>query len=347
MTALGLLGFELLRPTYAALLGCLPVVLFLGFFALRARRRGLRELVDERHARRFLPDFSVTRARLRVAFACGALLFLGVSMLGPVRGFTLREVERKGLDLVVCLDTSRSMLVRDKKPNRLERAKDQIRLLPDKPGNDRAALLAFSGDVRREAPLTRDRRTMRWFLDLAKPEDNQQGGTDIGAALEAALELFDGRTGAHEAIILLTDGEDLQARGLEVAREAATRGIRVYVVGMGTRIGGKIPSGRAGFVKDENGEEVVSSLDGTTLEAIALATDAAYLSIEDHPLPLDEIYEKRISRLEGRSLENGKERIPHDRYQWPLVLALACMLGETAMRERRAGRRPRAAQRSR
>ena len=332
----GFLGFEILRPTYTVLLAFVPLLLVLGFMALAARRRGLRQIVHERHATRFLPGYSVTRARLRVLFACAAVLFLGLSMLGPVRGFTLREVERKGLDLVVCLDTSRSMLVEDKKPNRLERAKDQIRLLLDKLGNDRAALLAFSGDVRREAPLTRDRQTMRWFLDSASPSDNLEGGTDLGGALEAALELFDGRTGAHEAIILLTDGEDLQERGLEVAEEAAKRGIRIYVVGMGTRSGGKIPTDRGGFVRDEDGQEVVSALDGTTLEAIAAATDGAYLSIEDHPLPLEEIYQKRISHLEGRSLENGKERIPHDRYQWPLVLALLCMLGETSLRERRS-----------
>jgi Ca-activated chloride channel family protein len=335
----GWLGFEILHPAWAAVLLAVPLVLALGWWGLRARARARLALVSQRQLVRFLPLFSENRARLRVALAGAGALFLALALLGPVRGFTLRDVQRKGLDLVLCLDTSRSMLVQDIKPDRLTRAKREINGLLAVLEGDRAALLSFAGDVRDVAPLTHDRETLALFVDAQSPEDNLRGGTDIGAVLEQALALFDGRTGAHEAIVLLTDGEDLEGRGLAVARKAQERGIHVYVVGMGTLLGGKIPDGR-GFLRDEQGQEVVSALDGKSLQQIAELTGGAYLSAEGAAFPLQEIYEKRIAKLETRELFAGKERIPHDRYQWPLVLGALSLLGASGLRERRA-REPR------
>ncbi|MBK7874541.1 MAG: VWA domain-containing protein [Planctomycetes bacterium] len=331
-----LLGFDLLRPAWSIALVAAPVVLLLGFLGLAARARARAKLVSARHAPRFLPRYSDNRARLRVVFGTLALLFLALGLIGPVRGYTLRDVQRKGLDLVVCVDTSRSMLVQDVKPDRLTRAKREVVGLLEKLRGDRAALLAFAGDVREVAPLTHDRATLAAFVNALNTDENLRGGTDLGVALEKALSLFDGRTGAHEAIVLLTDGEDLEKRGLEVAKTAKERGIRVYVVGMGTQEGAKIPDeGGRGFVKDETGREVVSALDGTSLAEIANLTGGAYLSVQNSPIPLEELFDKRIARLEGRDLVAGKERIPHDRFQWALVAALAFLLAEFALRERR------------
>ncbi|HEV8113750.1 MAG TPA: VWA domain-containing protein [Planctomycetota bacterium] len=329
------LGFDLLRPGLLAAAVAGPVVLGLGWIGLRARARDRARLVDVSQLFRFLPRFSENRARLRVVLGATAALLLGFALVGPVRGYTLREVRRRGLDLVLCVDTSRSMLVQDLKPDRLTRARREVVGLLDKLRGDRAAILAFAGDVRDVAPLTHDRATLKAFAMTLNPEDNLRGGTDIGGVLEHALSLFDGRTGAHEAIVVITDGEDLEAHGLEIARKAHEKGIHVYLVGMGTQEGGKIPDGAHGFVKDENGKEVVSKMDGQSLEAIAEATGGAYLAAEASPTPLEELYEKRISKLEGRELFAGKERIPHDRFQWPLVVAAACLLAEAGLRERR------------
>jgi Ca-activated chloride channel family protein len=337
----GELGFSWLRPEAAAWLLAAPALLAAGLWSLGARRRAVARLVEARHLARFVPGHSRGRAAARALLSAGGALFLALALLGPVRGYSLREVERKGLDLVVCLDTSRSMLVEDLRPNRLERAKREVLGLLDRLRGDRVALLAFAGDVRTVAPLTHDRTTLGVFLRTLTPEDNLVGGTNLGAALGTALELFDGRTGASEAIVLLTDGEDLEGEGLAVAQTAAERGIRVYVVGMGTVEGGKIADGARGFVRDESGAEVVSALDDRTLEAIADATGGAYLSASRSALPLEELYEKRISRLETRALWAGRERIPHDRYQWPLALGLACLLGLASLREGRRADGPR------
>jgi Ca-activated chloride channel family protein len=330
-------GVEVLYPHAAWALLLVPIVLAFALWGLRRRAHDRNLLVAPRLQSRFFAGFSSHRAIARVVLASVAVAMIALALIGPVSGFTLREVQRRGLDIVICVDTSRSMLVQDLKKNRLERAQREVRGLLDKLQGDRAALLAFSGDVREVAPLTHDRKTLEIFVGTLNPEENTRGGTDIGGVLERALELFDGRTGAHEAVVLLTDGEDLEGRGLEVARKARERNIKVYVIGMATAEGGKIPDGAQGFVRDESGKEVVSRLGRESLTAIAEETGGAFLAADSSPTPLEEMYAKRISQLEGRELFAGKERIPHDRYQWPLAVAAACMLVEAAMRERRGG----------
>ncbi|MFM7281066.1 MAG: vWA domain-containing protein, partial [Planctomycetia bacterium] len=206
MSGLALLGFEWLRLQWLPALAVVSLVALLVLYGLRARRLERENLVAPRHQARFFRNFSPNRARLRAWLAISALLFAVLALLGPVRGYTLREVRRKGLDLALCMDTSRSMLVEDVRPNRLQRAQREVAGLLDRLEGDRAALLAFSGDVREVAPLTHDRNTLKSFAATLSPEDNLRGGTDIGAAIARALELFDGRSGAHEAIVILTDG---------------------------------------------------------------------------------------------------------------------------------------------
>ena len=329
-------GLTLLRPALLAVaLVALPLLL-IGLWGRAARRRERAALGAPRHGARFLPGHSEGRSLLRLVLAALALLFIGVSLAGPVRGWTMRNVSRRGLDLVVCIDTSRSMLVRDIRPDRLSRAIREVSGLIDRLAGDRVALIAFSGDAREVAPLTHDRTTLKELLKRVSPADNLKGGTDLGAALSAALAMFDGRTGAHEAVVLLTDGEDLTGNGLQVAETAAEQGIRVYVVGMGTEQGGKIPVTEGGterFLADDEGAEIVSALSGSGLEEIARATGGEYLAATRSAAPLEELYQMRISRLDGRTID-GVEWVPHDRYQWALVLALLCMLVEAGLRER-------------
>jgi Ca-activated chloride channel family protein len=339
MFAVNLLGFDLLRPAQAAWLASALVLALAAIWGLRMRRREREQLVAPRHALRFLPGFSPARAIVRVILASAAAALIAFALTGPVRGYTEKSVQRKGLDLVVCIDTSRSMLVRDLRPDRLTRAKREVAGLIDQLHGDRVALVAFAGDARDVAPLTHDRTTLRALLDRVTPDDNTVGGTDLGVALGHALEMFDGRSGAHEAIVMLTDGEDLGGTGLEVAKKAAEKGIRIYVVGMATEAGGKIPltdkSGAEHFVADESGAEVLSALGGTSLAQIAAATGGDFLPATRSATPLEEIYKQRITKLEGRELDSGVEYVPHDRFQWFLVLAICCMLAEGVMRERK------------
>lgn len=340
-----MIGFDLLRPHLGWLFLLQLAVIVVAFLGMAWRRRELAALVAPERIARLVPGHSRTRSWARIFFFTAAALLLAVTALGPVRGYALREAVQRGVDLVVCIDTSQSMLARDLRPSRLERAKREVRGMLDRLRGDRVALIAFAGDAHEVAPLTHDRRTLASLLDYVSPEDNRLGGTDLAAALAAAIGMFDGRSGAHEAVVLLTDGEDLEGRAAEKAEEARARGIRVYVVGVGTAAGSKIPmtlpDGRQAFLRGPDGQEVVSRLEGHTLSELARVTGGDYLSAEQAATPLEELYVKRISELEGRELQSGKRRIPHDRYQWFLALAVGCMLAEAGLRERsgRARRR--------
>lgn len=337
VAVIAILGFDWVRPGHWPWLLSVLGFLAFGLLAYGSRVRARSALADERHWHRLFPRFSRNRAVTRVGLAAAAAGLLLTSFLGPVRGYTWVDVERKGLDLVLCVDTSRSMLVQDMGggQSRLDRAKLEIRLLLEKLKGDRVAIVGFSGDARDESPLTRDLGAVRHFLNQLSPYDNKVGGTNLGLALEHGLSLFDGRTGSHEAIVLVTDGEDLEQRGLEVAREAKNRGIKVFVIGMGSPDGGKIPvSGTSTFVRDRDGHEVIPKLDSATLEDIAKVTGGAYVS-GTTPLALEKMYDRYIAAMEGRSYDSGREEIPHDRYQWPLFLAILCMFAEVVLSERR------------
>jgi len=343
----GAFGLEWLRPAWWPALLALPLVLLACLWVRQRRRAALAAACDARFAERLGAEVDARTPARRALLGGLAALGLALALLGPARGATTRTVELRGLDIVVCLDTSRSMLARDLRPDRLGRARREIEGLLEVLREDRVALLAFSGDARQVAPLTRDRQALRGLLASVDPLDNRVGGTNLGGAIESALQLFDGRSGAHEAIVLLTDGEDLEGRGAAAAEEARARGIRIYVVGLGSAEGSKIPlpidEGTEGFLRDRGGQEVVSALQDESLRRIASLTEGAYLSTSESPTPLEDLYRARLARLDGRASQGGVQRVPHDRYQVPLALgALALALELASSARARRGKRGRA-----
>ena len=301
----------------------LPVAV--GLWAWRSHSLGRKQLAGFLHARQRAARLAGNRSGIgtwRLVLGVAGLLLLTVALLGPTHGSSLMPVQRRGVDIVVCLDTSRSMLAQDVGENRLQEAKKELTGLMEVLTGDRMALIAFAGDVRQVAPLTRDMQTLAWFMESLGPEDNRLGGTDLGGAIDEALELFDGRSGSHEAILLVTDGEDLEGYGLEAAQRASENGIRVYVLGMGTLGGAKVPAEQGGWVQDENGMDVITRLESSTLEALAGETGGLYIQAEGTVLPLEQLYTRGFSRLEGRKYEQGMEEIASDRYQWPLLFGL-------------------------
>lgn len=352
------LGVDWLRTDYVPLAFCALVPIVCGAWVTRRRFAALREICEPRHLGRLFPGLArragskdplrwlARRSFVRMALGAVCVLATALALLGPVRGFTLVPVERRQIDVVLALDTSRSMLVEDVAPNRLERAKVEIGALLDAMQGERFALIGFAGSARDVTPLTRDLETARYFLERLSPEDNRKGGTDLGAALRLALERFEDASGANEAIVLVTDGEDLSGEGLEAAKVAAERGIRVHVLGMGTEGGGKIPDGQGGFIVDPEAEggaaEVVSKLEPSSLREIAESTGGIYLAAKGRVLPLEELYQRAIEPMEGRDIVDGKERVPLDRFQWPLALAILALVIEGALRDTRE-RAPRGA----
>lgn len=334
-------AFEFLRPQ---LVWSVLVALVVAGFALRAvgaRRAALARLVHGSAPHLWLPS----RSHLRWILACGAICLGALALCGPTFGFSERPRIQRGIDLVICFDTSRSMLARDVRPTRFERAQREIGQLLEELDGNRASLVAFGGDARRVAPLSRDGAALEQLLDAVTTKDTRVGGTDLGRAIDFALELFEERSGKHEAIVLVTDGEDLTGEGLAAAERAAERGIRVFVVGIGTTQGAKIPvvdlDGDEHFLRGPDGDEVVSRLVDETLERLALATDGAYTSTERSGSPLLDLYRGPIRAVERRESMGGTARVPHDRYQWPLLVAVLFVTIESALRERRRSQQDR------
>lgn len=237
-------------------------------------------------------------------------------------------MKRKSLDIVFILDVSKSMLAQDIKPSRLNRAKLEISSFIDRLRDDRVGICAFAGDAYVFCPLTMDYSTAKLFLEIMSPETMPKPGTNIGAAIRKAMDTFGEEEQKYKVCILITDGENLTGDPLEIANEAAQKGIRIYTVGLGTSAGEPIPEydeygNVQGYKRDDEENIVMSKLDEIILGRIALITNAKYVRASEK-LGLDKIY-SAISRLTRRELEAQLSVHYEDRFQYPLGLAILCL----------------------
>jgi len=329
---------SLLRPEALPILLLAPLV-GLTLWALdRGRARRLARAVGPRAAA-LAADLSGGRRRLQRVLFASALLLALLAMLQPVWGDATREVEQRGVDILVCLDVSRSMLARDLAPSRLVRARREIAALAERASGDRLGLVVFAGQAHLAVPLTRDRDSFRELSELADPLSVERGGSDLGAALETALEALKGQTGEHEALVLLTDGEDLEARGLRAAQSCRERNVAVHCVGFGSTIGAKIPvparGGGETFLRDRAGVDVVSTMDATTLRRIADVTGGDFVDAHARTRPLRELYERRILPMARKAFEREERRAKENRFQWPLLAAFLLWILVSCLGDRR------------
>jgi Ca-activated chloride channel family protein len=257
-------------------------------------------------------------------------VFTILALARPQWGYEMREVKREGLDILIVLDTSRSMLAADVKPDRLERAKLAIRdFLKDLHG-DRVGLVAFAGDAFLVCPMTVDYRGFLLSLDDVDTRTIPRGGTNIGKALETAITQYTGIPSKYKAVILITDGENLEGDPAPIIKEARKAGIKIYCVGIGTREGDLIKAkvlGQNTYVKDENGNIVKSRLNEPLLQTIALKTGGIYVRAGAAEFGLDVIY-KQLAKLDKREVDGQLSKKYFERFQLPLGLALLFLLLE-------------------
>ncbi|MBT7854524.1 MAG: VWA domain-containing protein [Opitutae bacterium] len=271
---------------------------------------------------------------LVVVLACLALA-------RPQLGHTYREEKRRGIDFIIALDVSRSMLAEDIKPNRLQRAKFAILDLLDRTEGDRVALLAFAGSAFLQCPLTLDYDAFRQTLDSVDTGLLATQGTDIAGAILEAQGSF-AEDDHQKVLVMISDGEDLEAEGILQARKAGEAGITIYTVGVGSPDGELIPFTSAGGVKDwlrdPQGELVRTKLDETALRQIAVATDGAYVPLGASGQGLNYVYEHGLSLVPEEEREAHLRKLPTERYQWPLALAVLFLLVEMLLGTRRVAR---------
>ena len=320
------------------LLLLLPLLVAFFAWALLARRRALLRFARWPLAQKLTRDLSRGRQLWKYGLLGLGTFFLILALTGPQLGAKLDMAERKGVDVMVILDVSRSMRAEDVKPSRLERAKHQIRGLLDLLQGDRVGLVVFAGKAFVQCPLTTDYGALEMFLNILDAGSISAQGTAIGDALRLAVRTFDPGDLQHEAVIIFTDGEDHKGQPLEAAREAADRGVRVFAIGLGTPDGELIPEadegGGVSYHKDEAGNYVKTRLDEGTLQAVALETDGDYYRSTLGGAELNAI-STQIAQMDQKEIGSTRFTRYEERFQWPLILALGCFLAEAFLGDAR------------
>ncbi|MBI2340527.1 MAG: VWA domain-containing protein [Deltaproteobacteria bacterium] len=285
-----------------------------------------------------MPGFRPARRIFKAVLVVLGIFFVCTALLRPQWGYTLREVKRKGIDLYVLVDTSDSMMAEDISPNRMERAKRELVDLMKYLHGDRIGLIAFAGRPFVACPLTTDYEAFGLFLDTLDTDLIPVQGTDISGAVETALNSFPPDAQRSKAIILITDGEDTRGGMAQAAQKAKEGEVRIFVIGMGSEKGAPIPLREgSGFKKDKNGGVVISRLDESSLQQLALATGGSYVRSVTGDLDLEQIYLKGIKEvLEARELKSESKIVGEERFQLPLLLALLLLLLEPFVGETKA-----------
>jgi Ca-activated chloride channel family protein len=265
--------------------------------------------------------------------------FLFVAMSRPQWGYTWQEVHRRGIDIMIALDTSKSMLADDVSPNRLERAKLAVTDLAQQLRGDRIGLIAFAGDSFLQCPLTLDENAFLRSLQSLDTTIIPLGGSDLASAIREAEQALESQDHNAKILILITDGEDLGGNAVAAARDAAARGLQIFTVGVGSAEGTPIPvpnaAGGVEFVKDDNGAVVKSQLDEKTLQEIAEVSGGKYEPLGKRGEGLEKIYQEDLATMPERDLSSRQRQVPTERFQLALAAALACFILEMLLRDRR------------
>ena len=303
------------------------------------RRRGILQQFAQEPLLKEIAARHSPRRQVVKNILLAAVFFLSITALArPQWGFEWQEIKRQGLDIVVAMDTSKSMLTQDVKPNRLERTKLAVQDLVKKLDGDRIGLIAFAGEAFWMCPLTVDYSGFLLSLNDLDVHAIPRGGTNIARAIEEALQVFDKTQGQHKALIIVTDGDNLEGDPAAAARKAKDKGIKIFTVGIGTREGELIQieneAGQKEFLKDTQGNFVKSRLNEKLLEDIALAGEGAYVRSSGAQFGLDLIYEKELSKLEKREIEAKMEKKYHEHFQIPLFFAVILLIAETCLTTR-------------
>lgn len=315
------------------LLIAVPVLAAVYALAARRRKRLVARFGNPELVRSLMPDFSRGRIRLKAVLFITAFALLALAAARPQFGSKLREEKSRGVEMMLAVDVSNSMLAEDFEPNRLERTKHAIGRLFDGLQQERVGLVVFAGEPKVQLPITSDYRMAQAFAKRISPSLVGEQGTAIGKALQQAMLAFSSQSEKSRVIVLITDGENHEDDALEAARMAKEQGIRIYTIGIGTPEGAPIRIG-GDFVKDERGEMVVSKLDERTLEQIASITDGAYVRATKQSIGLDEIV-KSINDMEKSDLSTVRFEEYNEQYQYLVAAALLLLLLETSVLSRR------------
>jgi len=327
-------------PHWLWALAVLPVLIALVVAGEHRRAELLGKLVAARLQPRLAGNVSVAKRRLRVFFALLALALAILALARPQWGFTWEEAKRKGRDVIIAIDTSRSMLADDIKPNRLSRAKLAAEDLIAELSGDRAGVVAFAGTAFLQAPLTVDYSAVLGSLKEIDTQIIPQGGSNLEGALRSAREAFGKGESENRALVIFSDGEELDA-DVKSALEELDGKVRIFCVGIGTSEGALIPvrtRGRLEFVQDDTGTPVRTKLDEKRLRTVAEATGGFYVRLQTGRPEMQHIVHDGLGKMTEHDIDARLARRPIERFQWPLGASLVALMVAMMIGDRRRAR---------
>lgn len=275
--------FRFEDPIYLYLLILIPILVLMQFWMVYQQKKRLRRFGDINLVRELMPNVSRHRPRVKFILLIAALALMIVMLARPQMGTKINHEKRTGIETIIAMDISNSMLAEDVAPSRLDRAKMMVENLVDHFTNDKIGLIVFAGDAFVQLPITSDYVSAKMFLSNIDPSMMDVQGTDLAAAIKMATNSFTQEQGIGKAIIVITDGEDHEGGALEAAREAKDKGMRVFVLGIGSPKGAPIPIGGGNdYIKDETGQTVMSALNEDMCKQVAEAGGGAYIHVENN-----------------------------------------------------------------
>ncbi len=325
--------FRFANPELLYLLALVPVAIIGYIWAVVSRRRALARFGNAATVRDLTIGVSSARNHLKFTLFLAALTLVLFAVARPQFGSKLREEKSEGVEIMIAVDVSNSMLAEDFEPSRLERTKYAIDKLFEGLQQERVGVIVFAGEAKVQLPITSDYRMAQSFTKRISPNLVSEQGTSIGKALSMAMLSFAKDSDRSQAVILITDGETHDSNAIEVAKQAAEHGVKIFTIGIGTPEGAPIRIG-GDFIRDEKGEMVVSKLNETMLEEIASTTDAAYVRASKQSIGLEEIVRK-INEMEKGELSTLRFEEYNEQFHYLLWIALALLLVEFLLLDRK------------
>jgi Ca-activated chloride channel family protein len=329
--------FRFANPEYLYLLLLLPVMIALFIINEIRRRNSFKKLGETSLVGKLIPEISRIRPVIKFLFQIVALSAAVIILARPQFGSKIEEVRKQGVEVIIALDVSNSMLAEDIQPNRLTRAKQAISKLVDNLENDKIGLIVFAGDAYTQIPVTTDYVSAKMFLSTINPDMVPKQGTAIGAAIDLASRSFTPGEGKSKAIIIITDGENHEDDPVSAAEKASKAGIVIHTIGIGSSEGVPVPVGtgtKRDYLKDADGSTVITKLDEEILKKIAISAGGNYIRASNSNIGLDEIFND-IRKMKKEELESTMYTEYNDQFQIFTVIALFFLILDIIIMERK------------
>lgn len=327
--------FKFAHPEILYILLLIPMFFAIYLVVIQKRKRALKGFGDSNVITELMPMMSKSKSHWKFFILMLAFIFLIFGAAGPQFGSKLQEAKREGIEVIIALDVSNSMLAEDISPNRLERAKLTIERMIELLEDDKVGLIVFAGDAYVQVPITTDYISAKMFLEGINTQMVTKQGTAIGSAIELASKSFSPDTEASKVIIVITDGENHEGDAVEQAQRAAEKGVRIYTIGLGNPEGTPIPtysgSGQKTFLKNNEGQVVISKLDQATLNKIAVSANGNYYNARS----FNQIFAE-LDKLKTEEFENRVYTEFENRFQYLLAVGLILLIIEIFMFERKS-----------